>query len=117
MLRPLIIEVPRYAHVHDAAVGGIVGREEVVLGARTTIDVTVCNEETCTLQVHIGIDVDPRIATEFHMTVGILLDGKLAELGYVVGSVIIGEVGETTAQFDTQYAGNLELQEQVRPKV
>ena len=90
MFRPLIIEVPRYADMHDTTVGGIVGREEVVLVARTTVDVTVCNEETCTLQVHIGIDIYPRIATEFHTTVSVLLDGKLAELGNVVGGVILG---------------------------
>ena len=86
--------------MHDATVGGIVGREEVVLIARTTINVTICYEETCTLQVHVGIDVDPRIATKFHTTGSILLDGKLAELGYVVGSVVLSEIGDATTQLN-----------------
>ena len=103
--------------MHDATVGGIVGRQEIVFVARTTIDVAVSNEETCTLQVHVGIDVDPRIATDFHTAGCVLLDSKLVELWHVIRCIVLGEVGDTTTQLNTEHTGNLELQEQVRPDV
>ena len=35
--------------MHDATIGRIVRREEIVLVTRTAIDMTVCDEETGTL--------------------------------------------------------------------
>ena len=72
---------------------------------------TVCNKETGTLQVHVSIDIDPRIATEFHTAGSVLLDGKLAELWQIVRGVVLGELGGTAAQLNAEHAGNLELQE------
>ena len=82
--------------MHDATIGGIVGRQEIVLGARTTIDVAVRNKETGTFEVHVSIDVNPGIATNLHAGVSILLDGKLVELGQIVGGIVLGEERDAT---------------------
>ena len=99
--------------MHDAAVGGIVGREEVVLVARTGVDVAECQEEAGALQVHVGIDVDPRITPQLSAAVGILLDSKLGKLGQVVGRIVFSEPRNAAAEFDAEHAGNLELQIEV----
>ena len=62
-------------------------------------------------------DVDPGIATQLDAAVGILLYGKLVELRAEVGRIVLGEPGGVGSQFDTQHAGNLELQVEVGEEV
>lgn len=83
--------------MHDATIGRIVRREEIVLVTRTAIDMTVCDEETGTLEVQVCIDVNPRILTDLYTAVGILLNGKLAELGYVVRRIVFGKPCDAAA--------------------
>ena len=71
------------------------------------------NEETGTLQLKVGIDVDKRITSQFNTTVWILLDGKLSDLRQVVRSIVFGEIGGTSTQLDVKYTGYLKLQEEV----
>ena len=57
------------------------------------------DEETGALQVHVGIDVNKRIAAQFHTRLDILLYGKLADLRQIVGRVVFGEEGGIGTQF------------------
>ena len=82
--------------MHDSAICGIVRRKEVVLGARTAVDMTECYEEAGSLEVHVSIDVNPGIVANLYTAVGILLNGKLVELGYVIGRIVLGEPGDAT---------------------
>ena len=71
------------------------------------------DEEACMLQVQVGIDVDEREIAQLLAAVGVLLNGKLVQLGQEVGRVILAEPRARGAQLHAQHAGHHELQIQV----
>ena len=99
--------------MHDTAIGRIVGRQEVVLVARTSVDVTIGHKETSAFEVQISIDISPGITTNIQAGVCVLLNSKLVELRQIVRSLVLGEIGYTTAQFDCEDTGNYEFQIEV----
>ena len=71
-------------------------RKELVSRSRTGINMAVGQKETGTLQVHVGIDVDEGIATDFLTTVSVLLDGKLSQLWKIVRTFILSKERHAT---------------------
>lgn len=49
------------------------------------------DEEACVFQVHVGINVYKRVASEFNTAVIIFLNSKLIELRTEVGGIVFGE--------------------------
>ena len=67
--------------------------------------------------MHVGIDVNERIATNLLTTVFILLNGKLSQLWQIVRGFILGEERHTATQLHTQHTGYLELQIEVGEEI
>ena len=65
----LVEEVPTQSESQHSFVERVVGCQEVVLLARPSIHMTHHKEETCVLQMEVGIDVDNRIISDFCLAV------------------------------------------------
>ena len=75
------------------------------------------DKETGSLQMHVRIDVNIRIATNFFLALCILLDGKLGNLGQIVGRIVFREIGHTTTKLYQQHLGNAEFQIEIRENI
>ena len=67
--------------------------------------------------MEVGIDVYEGIAAQYQTAAALLLHGKLSDVGQIVGSFVLGEVGNVGTQLRAQHTGNLELQIEIAEEV
>ena len=88
----LIIEVPREAETQHALIEWVVRGIEIVLVARTCIDMAHHDEEATLLELEVGIDIDDRIITHLGAQGGVLLHTIHAYLRTVFWCIVAGEI-------------------------
>ena len=62
----LIKKVPRKTEAEDTAIGGIMGRKEILPAATATVDVTHHDKESSVLEMHVGIHIHKGITSYLH---------------------------------------------------
>ena len=62
----LIKEVPRKTEAENTAIGGIMGRKEILPAATATVDVTHHDKESSVLEMHVGIHIHKGITANLH---------------------------------------------------
>ena len=81
--------------------------------ACTGIDMTHHHEETCLLEVHVGIDIHQWIIAHLNIGAAIVLNGKLTDGGTIVQGLVLGEIAHVATKVNTQHTGYLEPQVEV----
>lgn len=98
----LIIEIPRNAKFQQAGIDGVVWNQEIVAVTHARVDVVHHDENACAFQLQVGIDVDYRVSSDFHLIVcGLqveLLDGRRVGRG-----IVFTEVAYIGSQLDGQH--------------
>ena len=62
----LIKEVPRKTEAENTAIGGIMGRKEILPAATAAVDVTHHDEESSVFKMHVGIHIHKGIPPNLH---------------------------------------------------
>ena len=103
----LVVEVPADTKSEYALVEWIVRCKEIVGFALSCIDMTHHHEESCALQVEVGVNIHDRVVAHFCAIVA-RLNSILSESRAVVGCVILCEESCIGSEVAFQHACNLE---------
>ena len=108
----LVVEVPADTKSEYALVEWIVRCKEIVGFALSCIDMAHHHEESCALQVEVGVNIHDRVVAHFRSVLASLYC-ILSECGTVVGCIILCEESCIGSKVAFQHTCNLESEEQI----